>query len=603
MKDVLRVANCSGFYGDRLLAAKQMVEGGPIDVLTGDYLAELTMSILWRTRQRDPDKGYASTFVTQMEQVLGTCLDRGIKIVSNAGGINPAGLADRIAKLSADLGLTPRIAFVDGDDLLPRLEELVAGGQRFVHMDRGVPLSGSGVSPLTANAYLGGWAIREALSAGADVVITGRVTDAALVVGPSAWNFNWKRDDWDALAGAVVAGHIIECGAHCTGGNYSFFEEVPGLERVGFPIAEVHNDGSSVITKHPGTGGLVSIGTVTAQLLYEIGSPHYLNPDVTSLFESISLTEAGPDRVRVSGVRGEAPPPDLKVVINCPGGFKNSMTFGIPAPEITKKAASLELALWEAVGGRSQFAMVDVRLLGSHETPDPGTNDEALSYLRVLVMDSDAEKVGRRFSSAAVELALSSYPGFFLTTPPGEGTAYAVFWPATIPADLVPMRVVMDDREWEVGPVAAEAKTHVPSPKSQVPGPKSQVSDSEGHVTEATDPSSLTRVPLGRIAGARSGDKGGNANVGFWVRTIDQYQWIERYLTIDRLHTLMPEANGLEIERYELPNLLALNFVVRGLLGDGVSSSPRTDPQAKSLGEFLRARWVDVPSVLIGGYQ
>ena len=595
MKDVLRIANCSGFYGDRLLAAKQMVEGGPIDVLTGDYLAELTMSILWRTRQRDPDKGYASTFLTQMEQVLGMCLERGIKIVSNAGGINPAGLAERITKLSADLGLAPRVAFVDGDDLLPRMEELMAGGERFLHMDRGVPLSDSGISPLTANAYLGGWAISEALSAGADVVITGRVTDAALVVGPSAWNFSWKRDDWDSLAGAVVAGHIIECGAHCTGGNYSFFEEVPGLERIGFPIAEVHNDGSSVITKHPGTGGLVTIGTVTAQLLYEIGSPHYLNPDVTSLFESISLTEVGPDRVQVSGVRGEAPPPDLKVAINYPGGFKNSMTFGIAAPATARKAAVLELALWEVAGGRSQFAMVDVRLLG-RETPDPATNDEALSYLRVSVMDPDSEKVGRRFSGAAVELALSSYPGFFLTTPPGEATAYAVFWPATIPADLVPMRVVMDDREWEVSSVAPETK-------SQVASRKPQVSNSERHVPEAADPSSLTRAPLGIIAGARSGDKGGNANVGFWVRTIDQYRWLEHYLTIDRLHTLMPEANGLEIERYELPYLLALNFVIRGLLGDGVSSSTRTDPQAKSLGEFLRARWVDVPRVLIGGVQ
>jgi hypothetical protein len=252
----------------------------------------------------------------------------------------------------------------------------------------------------------------------------------------------------------------------------------------------------------------------------------------------------------------------------------------------------LELALWEAAGGRSQFAMVDVRLLGP-EISDPATNDEALSYLRVAVMDPDAEKVGRRFSGAAVELALSSYPGFFLTTPPGEATAYAVFWPATIPAHLVPMRVVMDDREWEVSSVP-------PGAKSQASSLKSQASDSERH---AMDPASLTRVPLGSIAGARSGDKGGNANVGFWVRTSEQYRWMEQYLTTDRLHTLMPEANGLEIDRYELPNLLALNFVLRGLLGDGVSSSTRTDPQAKSLGEFLRARWVDVPRVLIGGGQ
>ena len=591
MKDVLRIANCSGFYGDRLLAAKEMVEGGPIDVLTGDYLAELTMSILWRTRERDPDKGSASTFVTQMEQMLGTCLDRGIKVVSNAGGLNPAGLAKRLESLAADLGLNLRIAHVDGDDLIARLDDLQKDGNQFVHMDRGAPLQGTGIIPLTANAYLGGWGIKEALAAGADVVITGRVTDAALVVGPAAWNFDWDRRDWDALAGAVVAGHIIECGTQCTGGNYAFFEEVPGLERIGFPIAELHSDGSSVITKHPGAKGLVSVGTVTAQLLYEIGGPHYLNPDVTSFFESISLAEIGPDRVSVSGVRGGPPPADLKIAMNYLGGYRNSMVFGISAPGFARKAAVLERSLWEIAGPPGQFAEVDVKLMGE-EKGDPATNDEALGYLRVTVKDPDPEKVGRRFSSAAVELTLASYPGFFVTTPPGEATAYFVYWPTTIPAHLVPMRVVMDGVEWEVSSVAPA--TGVESPLepgaldrpavTQVPGPPQRAS---------------TRVALGAIAGARSGDKGGNANVGFWVRRAEQYRWLEQYLTTPRLHDLMPEADGLEIDRYEFPNLLAINFVVHGLLGEGVSSSTRADAQAKSLGEFLRARYVEVPADLI----
>ncbi|HKY48023.1 MAG TPA: acyclic terpene utilization AtuA family protein [Acidimicrobiia bacterium] len=592
MNDVLRIANCSGFYGDRLLAAREMVEGGPIDVLTGDYLAELTMSILWRSKQRDPEKGYASTFVTQMEQVLGTCLDRGIKIVSNAGGINPAGLAERLAKLAADLGISPRIAYIEGDDLLARLEGLEGQGHRFVNMDTGMPLTGSGVTPLTANAYLGGWGISEALAAGADVIITGRVTDAALVVGPAAWNFGWRRDDWDSLAGAVVAGHIIECGAQCTGGNYSFFEDVPGLERVGFPIAEIHSDGSCVITKHPGTGGLVSVGTVTAQLLYEIGSPHYLNPDVTSLFESITLTEVGPDRVQVTGVRGEPPPPDLKVAMNYLGGHKNSMTFGIAAPNVAKKAEALVQALWEAAGPPAQFAAVDVDLIGA-ETENPRTNDDALAYLRISVKDPDPDRVGRRFSSAAVELALSSYPGFFLTTPPGEATAYAVYWPTTVPASLVPMRVVMDAKEWVVSSVAPQ--TEDGRRKTEAPEPSPHLTLQE----RSTQDAPLTTVPLGSIAGARSGDKGGNANVGFWVRNPGEYRWLADYLTVERIRILMPEAAALVIDRYELPNLLAVNFVLHGLLGEGVSSSTRTDPQAKSLGEFLRACWVEVPKDLV----
>lgn len=596
MKDVVRIANCSGFFGDRISAAREMVEGGPIDVLTGDYLAELTMAILWRTRQRDPAGGYAATFLTQMEQVLGICLDRGIKIVSNAGGINPAGLAERLAKLAADLGISPRIAYVQGDDLLTRLAGLQVEGHEFRHMDLGTPLGGSGVIPLTANAYLGGWGIKEALDRGADVVIAGRVTDAAVVVGPAAWNFEWRRGDWDALAGAVVAGHIIECGAQATGGNYAFFNEVPGLDRIGFPIAEIHRDGSSVITKHEGTGGLVSVGTVTAQLLYEIGPPQYLNPDVSALFETISLHQEGPDRVAVSGVKGAPPPPDLKVALNYLGGYRNTMTFGIAGLQVEKKAALLQDALWHAIGGPGSFQDVDVLLLGN-QVEDPSTSDEALSYLRVTVKDSDEEKVGRRFSRAAVELALSHYPGFFLTTPPGDSVSYAVFWPTTIPAELVPMTIVFEGDSWEVSSVAPSgpARSHKTEDGSRL----RKEAGSESPSPFRLPTSDFRLAPLGAIAGARSGDKGGNANLGFWVRTADEYAWLETFLTVDRLHQLMPEARGLEIDRFELPNLLALNFVIKGLLGEGVSSSVRTDPQAKSLGEFLRARLVEIPQELL----
>lgn len=583
----LLIANCSGFYGDRWSAAAEMVNGGPIDVLTGDYLAELTMSILWRTRLRNPDGGYATTFLTQMEEVLGACLERGIKVVSNAGGLNPAGLAERLGKVAGDLGLSPRIAYVEGDDLLGRLEPLQDDGHEFRNLDRGTPLAEAGISPLTANAYLGGWGIAEALAAGADVVVTGRVTDAALVIGPAAWHHKWRRDDWDALAGALVAGHIIECGAQASGGNYAFFQEAPGLDHVGFPLVEVSEDGSCVVTKHPGTGGLVSIGTVTAQLLYEIGGVEYLNPDVTALFATINLEQLGPDRVGVNGVRGVPPPPDLKVALNYLGGYRNSMTFGLAGLDIDDKARLLEEALWKSIGGPETFARSEVRLLRS-DRPDPPTNDDALAYLRVTVMDPDEQRVGRPFSRAAVELALSHYPGFFLTSPPGDASPYAVYWPTTIPAELVPMTVVVGEQRWNVSSVAPDSvrpTTHRPPPTTPAVLPRSS------HVSRLT--------PLGAIAGARSGDKGGNANVGFWVRTDIAYEWLRLYLTIEELHRLMPEADGLEIERYELPNLRAVNFIIKELLGEGVSSSTRTDPQAKSLGEFLRAKLVPIPDNLV----
>lgn len=580
---MLRIANCSGFYGDRLSAAQEMVSGGPIDVLTGDYLAELTMAILWRSRSRDPDAGYATTFFTQMEEVLGTCLDQGIKIISNAGGLNPRGLVNQLEKLAEGLGLAPRIAIVEGDDLMPRFERLIEEGHEFPHFDRGVPLREAGVTPLTANAYLGGWGITEALRRGADVVICGRITDAALVVGPCAWHFDWRRDDWDALAGAVVAGHILECGPQATGGNFSFFQELGGLDSPGFPIAEVERDGSAVITKHPGSGGRVTVETVTAQLLYEIGSPRYLNPDVTAHFETIRLSEGGEDRVRVSGTKGSAPPPDLKVALNYLGGYRNSMTFGISGLDVEEKARLLESALWKAVGGRNQFETAEAQLIKSGR-PDPQTIDDSMSYLRFTVKDPDPQKAGRGFSRAAVELALANYPGLFLTTPPGDASPYAIYWPTTIPAELVPISVVVDGSASLVTSVAP-------------PGPKAAPLPS---MTFAFGTHSETeRRPLGILAGARSGDKGGNANLGVWVRHAEAYPWLASFLTVDRLRQLLPEAGSLAITRFELPNLVALNFVIEGFLGEGVSSSTRTDPQAKSLGEFIRARMVDIPRDLL----
>ena len=308
MTTAVRIANCSGFYGDRVSAAREMVEGGPIDYLTGDWLAELTMLILSRTQAKRPGGGYARTFLTQMEEVMGSCLDRGIRVVANAGGLDPTGCAEAIQEVADRLGLAPRLGVVSGDDLLARLDELIAAGHDFTHLDTGEALGARRAEVVTANAYLGCWGIVEALGQGADIVVTGRVTDAAVVIGPAAHAHGWSRTDWDALAGACVAGHVIECGAQATGGNYAFFTEVPDLRHPGFPLAEIAADGSSVITKHPGTGGELSIGTVTSQLLYEIGSERYLNPDVVARFDTIQLAVDGPDRVRIAPVRGEPAP-------------------------------------------------------------------------------------------------------------------------------------------------------------------------------------------------------------------------------------------------------------------------------------------------------
>jgi Acyclic terpene utilisation family protein AtuA len=579
----IRIANCSGFYGDRLAAAREMVDAGPIDVLTGDWLAELTMLVLAKNMLRDPAAGYARTFVTQMEQVMGDCLDRGIKVVSNAGGLSPTGCAEAVAGLAAQLGLDPVIAYIEGDNLMPRLAELRAAGVDLTNMDTGEPLGDRAV--ITANAYLGGWGIADALARGADIVITGRVTDAALALGPAAWHHGWRRDDWNALAGALVAGHVIECGAQATGGNFAFFTEVPGLDHPGFPIAEVAADGSSVITKHPGHGGIVSVDTVTAQLLYEIGGPAYLNPDVTARFDSIQLCADGPDRVRIHGVRGDSPPDTAKVALNYQGGWRSTVTLYLTGLDIEAKADLVQRALWAGIpGGRDGFDAVDVALLRT-DRPDPGTNPEAMAELRISVKDRDERKVGRAFTTRITELALASYPGFFgggLTVGP---QAFGVYWPAAAPASLVSQEVVVNGKRSIVEPVLPPD----PPVVADVPAPPAAPAPGGPAV----------RAPLGRVAGARSGDKGGNANLGVWARTDAAYAWLAGYLSVARLKELLPETAALRVERYELPRLRALNFVINGLLGEGVAASTRLDPQAKSLGEWLRARIVDVPQELM----
>ena len=458
---MIRIANCSGFFGDRLAAAREMVEGGPIDVLTGDWLAELTMLILVRQKLKR-GHGYAGTFMTQLEQVLGTCSDRGIRIVSNAGGLDAAALGEAVETLASSLGLSTRVGVVTGDDLMPRMGELVAAGEEFVNLDTGETLAALGVQPITANAYLGGRPITEALAAGADIVVTGRVTDAALVIGPAAWHHGWDYDaardgdqrTLDALAGALVAGHVIECGAQATGGNYAFFRDVPGLEHPGLPIAEVAADGSAVITKHDGTGGMVTLGTVTAQLLYEIGGPEYANPDVTARFESIRLAQDGRDRVRISGTVGMAPPERLKVAMNYLGGFRNSLTLVLTGLDIEAKA---DLALRTVAGVTlEQARSLDARALGAvsslgvgelavelqpRAVIDPALPFEAQSFLRLTVTDPDADRVGKAFTAPVIEATLSSYPGMFPTTPPGAASPFGVYWPTTVARDHVAVGV------------------------------------------------------------------------------------------------------------------------------------------------------------------
>ncbi len=586
MSDVLRIANCSGFYGDRLSAAKEMVEGGPIDFLTGDYLAELTMAILYNQRlQRGEQKGYVGTFLKQVAEVIQPCMDRGIKIVSNAGGLNPKSMAEQVEAIIAQAGSKAKVAYIDGDDLIPRMEELQNAGEEFINLDKKNSLADSGLKPVSANVYFGAWGIKEALDQGADIVICPRVTDASVVMGPAAWKFGWKRNDFNALSGALAAGHIIECGAQATGGNYSFFQEVPSYRNVGFPLAEIAADGSFTITKHPGTGGLVSVGTVTAQLLYEISSPAYLNPDVIGHFDTMKIEQAAEDRVHVSGCKGSSPTPTHKVCINVQGGYRNGMELLLAGLDIEEKAEIYLDALFDNLGGKEQYDDVSVQLIRS-DKEDPKTNEEAYASLRIMVKSKNPALVGRLWNAKAVELGLANFPGISGRPVAAQGTPFISYWPTLIDSKHVRETVYFDGRATEV------------LPTNQLDLEKVEYQVASATIPEASSGDTV-RMPLGRLFGTRSGDKGGCANLGIWAKTEAAHGFLHRFLTVEKLKQLLPDTAQFEIERYELPNLKALNFYIHDILQDGVSSSTRVDGQAKSLGEYLRSKYVEIPRALV----
>ena len=586
-KDCIKIANCSGFYGDKLSAAKDLVDGGPIDVLTGDYLAELTMAILFGQKmQRGEDKGYVGTFLKQINQIAKSCKEKNIKIVSNAGGLNPKSMAIEIEKILKEQSIDMKVAYIDGDDLMPTISNLKKSGEEFKNIDKGKKLDESGYSPLTANAYLGAWGIKEALDKGADIVVCPRVTDAAVVIGPAAWKFNWKRDNYDALAGALAAGHIIECGCQATGGNYAFFKEVESFDNVGYPIAEIYEDGSFYVTKHPDTGGLVSTGTVTAQLLYEINSPAYVNPDVIAHFDTLKIEEVEKDKVYVSGCRGSSPPDKHKVCINLAGGFRNGMEIILTGLDIEDKAKVFTDALFNSVGGRKQFDEVSIQL---HRTDkeNPNSNEEAMASLLVSVKSKDQNLVGRLFSAKIIELALANIPGFFAQGGVKSSGPVIIYWPALVDSRHIKEKVHIDGEEIEVIPTSQLELEEIYYQKEPIKIKKIKKEDEK-------------EIYFGEIYGTRSGDKGGCANLGVWAKNANSFAFLHDFLTVKKLKELLPDLNQYKIERFELANINSLNFYIHDILQDGVSSNDKKDGQAKSLGEYLRAKKVKVPQSIIG---
>ncbi len=597
--DRIVIANCGGFWGDDPTAARRQVEGGPVDYLVMDYLAEVTMAILQKQRQRKPEAGYATDFVAQLRDVLPTCVERGIKVISNAGGVNPLACKAAVEKLADELGVGDgvRVGVVLGDDIYDNLDDLIAGGETLANMGTGRPLADERVNVLSANVYLGAAPVVRALELGANVVITGRVTDTAVTLAPMIYEFGWAADDWNRLAAGIVAGHIIECGTQCTGGNFTDWQKVKSLSNLGFPLVEVLPDGTFTVTKHPGTGGIVSVHSISEQLVYEMGTPQYLAPDCIARFDSIRLTQEGPDRVKVSGIVGEPPPEKLKVSISFAHGYRAFGRLVVTGPDSLAKAERAAQLVWESAGGTELYEDTCTQFLAWNGTHPPLTDSEPSEIMvQLAVRDADADKINNRFGVQVVPRVLGSVPGITVLADQGRPRASDVvgYWPALIDRSCVPMRVVVGDDTVDVPHLdLASAAPAGPafSPERPPPRPSSGV----GGPT--------VKVPLSRLCLARSGDKGDTSNVGVIARGEAIYDWMVGHLTPEFVKQRFAGICKGDVERHDVPNILACNFLLHESIGGGGTLSLILDPQGKTYAQYLLAAEVEVEAGLLDGVE
>jgi hypothetical protein len=590
------IANCGGFWGDDPSAPRRQVEGGPINYLVMDYLAEVTMAILQKQRARNPEAGYPADFISHLRDVLPSCVQRGITIITNAGGVNPLGCRAAVESLARDLQVADKVkvAIVAGDDLYPNIDELLSSGEAFINMDTGQSLSDIRPRVLSANAYLGAAGIVKALEHGANVIITGRVADAAVTLAPMMFEFGWSATDWDHVAAGIVAGHIIECGAQCTGGNFTDWPLVKTYRRMGFPIVEAEEDGSFVVTKHPNTGGLVSVHTVAEQILYEIGPPAYMTPDVIARFDSVHLEQAGPDRVRVTGARGEPAPEQLKVSISYQAGWRAFGRLAVTGPEALAKANRVAEAFWDAAGGKGAYEQALHQFIGWNASHTPlATCEPGEVLVQFAVRDPDERKINSRFAAQLVPRVLGTVPGITYIADQGRPRASEVvaFWPALVSRESVKQHVIIGDEDHAVEGAMRKGQ----GARGEGQGDKVYPLPLSPHpLSERT-----VRVALMRLCLARSGDKGDTANIGVIARSEAIYAWMLEHLTPAFVKRYFDDVCQGEVERFELPNLLAVNFLLHRSLGGGGTLSLLLDAQGKTYAQFLLAGTVEVPESLL----
>lgn len=592
MDKVVRIGGASGFWGDSSVGAPQLVARGDVDFLVFDYLAELTMSILAAARSRNPQLGYATDFVdVTMKAILRDVAKKGIRVVSNAGGVNPQACAQALEALAAEQGVALKVAVVTGDDVLPLVPQLREQGVQ--ELQTGAPLP---ERLLTANAYLGALPIRAALDAGAQVVVTGRCVDSAVTLAALMHAFGWREDDYDRLAQGSLAGHVIECGCQATGGLHTDWEDVPDWPHIGYPVVECQADGSFVVTKPQGTGGLVNTAVVAEQVLYEIGDPRrYLLPDVTCDFTQVRLEALGEHRVRVTGARGLAPGPAYKVSATFAEGFRCTAQLTIVGADAARKAQRTG----EAILARTRelfaarhwlpYTRTRIEVLGAELAnygPQARTAAVREAVLQVAVMHPQKEAL-ELFAREVAPAGTSWSPG---TTGAGGRPS---------PSPAIRQFAFLLDKTRVLPQVRMGGETHavaVPTGQPPVPPP-----EPVSAVQAALPAGELVEVPLVRLAWARSGDKGNHSNIGIVARRPEWLPWLRAQLTEQRVRAWLGHLVAGEVTRFDLPGLQAMNFLCTEALDGGGMASLRNDPLGKGMAQILLAMPVKVPAALARG--
>lgn len=606
---MIRIANAGGYWGDDPYALRRQVCGPlKLDYISIDFLAEITMSILQKQKQKDPKLGYAGDFISQLTPLLKTCKERGIKIITNAGGVNPKACADALFELARKEGVDLRVALVEGDDIAERLPHLVKQpGCSMKNMETGDAFDGVLSKVLSANVYFGAMPVVEALRSNPDIIICGRVTDTGITLAAMIHEFGWQAADYDKLSHGIVAGHIIECGAQATGGNFTDWKKVKSFEDVGFPILECSPDGSFVVTKHPGSGGLVSVQTVREQLLYEMGHPQsYITPDVIADFTTIQLEQQGEDRVCISGVQGRAPTDLLKVSVAYADGYKASGTLIISGPDARNKAEVFSEIMWQKLSAElSRAGLPQCRKTMTEYIGDDSTH-------RGLSPQFPAKEVLVRFGAladdkATLQVFRKILPSLILSGPSGvavTGGAPVIsdvvsYWPALVPQDVALPKVWVGEvtkNNQLATQVSQTGELHWPKT-----GGTAEISAQplDTHSCGNVNLNKTAQLPLWTIAHARSGDKGDTANIGLIARSPECYAWLRSHVSAELVKKWFATICKGNVSRYVVPNLWSLNFLLEETLDGGGTMSLCIDAQGKTLSQALLRCTLDIPVGLL----